>query len=57
MSRAQFCSLFVILCVVALGRASRLVEQSIDLLPRTEGLVEGAQEPRHLSGYFTVRLA
>lgn len=53
----QCCLLLVIACVVAVGRAARLSEQTINLLPRTEALLDGTQEPRHLSGYFTVRLA
>ena len=54
--RAQSC-LALICCFVAgaLGQSARLTEQTIDLLPPSNAAMEGVQEPRHLSGYFTVR--
>ena len=54
--RAQSC-LLLIFCIFvgALGQSARLTEQTIDLLPPSNAALEGMQEPRHLSGYFTVR--
>ena len=49
--------LLVISCIVAgaVGQPSRLTEQTIELLPLSNVTLNGAQQPRHLSGYFTVR--
>ena len=57
MRRASgYCLLLVICCLVVLVQSARLTEQSIDLLPTADTLLKETQEPRHLSGYFTVRL-
>jgi len=52
-SPGAVCVACVIACF-ALADGQRLTEKPIDLLPVAESGLQGAQEPRHISGYFQV---
>lgn len=58
-SACRYCQYYLLLaiCCFVLACSARLTEQPIDLLPTTDSLLRDTHEPRHLSGYFTVRIA
>ena len=56
MTRQSYLCALALVSAFALAHSARLTEHPIDLLENNDRPLQDAQEPRHISGYFQVRL-